>query len=173
MQGNDPNTPAYGPRLTDNLSPSATSPANATLFGGGPMPEETRERVLRAANWFFWIAALSLINSIATHLESRWRFMLGLGVTELADTLVQGFGDWAVAVAIAFDVLAAAVFAGFGLLARRMTLWPFVTGMALYALDGGLLLLAGDYFSAAFHVYVIYCLYLGVRALREYRAIAA
>src|SRR4051794_29867228 len=123
MQPPDPKIPAYGPQIV-------TDPqlANSTLLEADRMPSHARDRVLRSANWFFWIAALSLINSVATHSGSHWHFILGLGITEVADAVAMQFGGSGVAVAVVFDVLAASVFAGFGLMARRMVLWPFVVG---------------------------------------------
>ena len=166
MQPTEPNVPAYGPAL--ETDPNAPNSARAEA----EIHPEIRERVLRSANWFFWIAVLSLINSAAMHSGSQWQFMLGLGITEVADVVAGQFGGPGMAVAIVFDLLAASVFAGFGLMARRMVLWPFVVGMVVYALDGGLLLLVGDYLSAAFHGYALYCIYLGVSALRQHRATA-
>jgi hypothetical protein len=91
-------------------------------------------------------------------------------MTEIVDVVAGQFGGAGMAIAIMFDLLAATVFAGFGLLARRMLLWPFVVGMVVYLLDGGLLLAVGEYFSAAFHAYALYAIFVGFNALRASRA---
>jgi hypothetical protein len=168
MQPNEPDAPVYGPPLATDQQAT-----NSTQLDADRIAPHIRERVLRSANWFFWIAALSLINSIATHSGSKWHFILGLGITEVADAVAGQFGGSGTATAVVFDVLAASIFAGFGLMARRMVLWPFVVGMVAYALDGGLLVLFGDYLSAAFHGYALYCLWLGVSALQQARGAAS
>jgi hypothetical protein len=43
--------------------------------------------------------------------------------------------------------------------------------MILYALDGLLVLLAQDFLSAAFHGFVLFCLFQGPMALKQLRAI--
>ena len=164
MQPPEPTTPAYGVPLASD-APAAGLPSTHP----DAMPAPVRARVERSANWFFWIAALSLINSAATHSGSQWHFILGLGITEVADGVAGQFGGGGTGVAVVFDVMAASIFAVFGLLARRMVIWPFAIGMVAYALDGVLLVLFGDYLSAAFHGYALYCIYLGVSALRQYR----
>jgi hypothetical protein len=161
----DPNTPAYG-------APPDTSSqvANSTLLEADRLPDYTKQKVMTSANWFFWIAALSLVNSVVAHSGSQWHFFLGLGMTEVVDVVAGQFGGVGMAIAIMFDLLAATVFAGFGLLARRMLLWPFVAGMVVYLLDGGLLLAVGEYFGAAFHAYALYAIFVGFNALRESRS---
>src|SRR5438046_3114443 len=55
----------------------------------GPSPDPLwPARVKRGANWFYWIAALSVINSAAFIAEANFHFLAGLGVTELADAIV-------------------------------------------------------------------------------------
>src|SRR5438477_10996020 len=40
------------------------------------------------ANWFYWIAALSLLNSIIFFTGSNFSFFVGLGLTPLIDALL-------------------------------------------------------------------------------------
>jgi thiosulfate reductase/polysulfide reductase chain A len=39
------------------------------------------QRLKGAASWFYWIAALSLINSIIVMAGGNWHFIIGMGVT--------------------------------------------------------------------------------------------
>lgn len=166
MQENDaPAAPAYGTPLAPDLHKN-----NALANADEIALRQAQYRVHRAGNWFFWIAVLSLVNSVFSHAGGNFHFILGLGYTEVVDAVAHEFGGGGTAVAIVFDLFAASVFALFGLMARRMAMWPFVVGMALYALDGALLLLLKDFLSAAFHAYVLYHLWTGVSALREARA---
>ena len=45
--------------------------------------DRLERRVKSGANWFYWIAALSLVNSIIVMANGQWSFILGLGVTEI------------------------------------------------------------------------------------------
>ena len=122
------------------------------------------------ASWFFWIAGLSLINSLAALTGSNWGFILGLGVTQVIDAIAHQIGGAGPAIGIALDLAASGLFIGFGLLARKGLAWSFVVGMILYGLDGLLFLLVGDWFGLAFHVFVLVCLFKGLQAARELSA---
>lgn len=125
-------------------------------------------RVASGANWFFWIAGLSIFNSAVVLLGSKWSFVVGLGITQLVDALVTHFaeqlGTGVAVAAFAFDLLVAGVFVMFGVFARKRHEWAFLVGMALYGLDGVLFLLARDWLSFGFHVFALYSIYTGLRA---------
>jgi hypothetical protein len=159
MQDTDPQVPSYGP-VTDSAET-----ANPSIEDR--IPFETRERILSSANWFFWIAALSAVNSVIAHSGSQWSFIVGLGITQIADAVLGSFDTAGTAAAIVFDLLAGGVFVGIGLLARAYKQWAFVVGMVVYALDGLLFLLVSDYLSIAFHAYALYSIFVGFKLLRE------
>lgn len=129
--------------------------------------EQTR-RQQSGANWFFWIAALSLINSVIVLMGGRWSFLAGLGVTQIIDgfasALAREFGGAATAIALLLDLGAAAVVTFFGLLARQRHSWAFIIGMAVYVLDGVLFVLVQDWLPAAFHAYALFYIYRGLVA---------
>jgi hypothetical protein len=154
-------TPTYGASMSE---PAVPTPTHEEI------PFETRSRILSSANWFFWIAALSVINSASAHFGADWGFIIGLGVTQIADVVLGTFGSTGTFIAVVFDLLAASVFVAIGLLARRFVQWPFVLGMVLYAFDGLLFVLVGDILSIGFHVFALYCIFLGFKALRNVRA---
>jgi len=112
-------------------------------------------RLARSANWFYWIAGLSLVNVFA--MRENFEFMLGSGAVEVAPQ----FGQTA---AIVVDVVVIGGFALLGLLASKRHSWAFVLGMLAYAADGALYVLAGDYLPAVFHAFVLYVLFLGLQA---------
>jgi len=121
-------------------------------------------RARSGANWFFWIAAMSLINSITTLAGSDLGFIIGLGITQLFDAAGEEFG--ARGVTFALSLLAAGGFVVFGVLARKQLGWAYVTGMILYALDGLLFLAVGDILSVGFHAFVLFMMFTGYRASR-------
>jgi hypothetical protein len=112
-------------------------------------------RLARSANWFYWVAGLSLVNVFAA--RGNFEFMLGSGAVEVAPQFGQN-------VAIVVDVLVIGGFALFGYLASKRHTWVFVVGMLVYAADGGLYVIAQDYLPAIFHAFVLYVLFLGLQA---------
>lgn len=122
------------------------------------------------ADWFFWIAALSLINTVIMMAGGNLNFVIGLGITQLVDAIAGNFGGIAKFVALGFDLFVACVFAGFGLLARRKYSWAFITGMILYAFDGLLYVMVFDLLAIGFHIFVLYCLFTGLKANNKLRA---
>jgi hypothetical protein len=120
-------------------------------------------------SWFYWIAGLSLINTISAMSGSDWRFILGLGITQIFDGIGQGLGGNGKFVALFLDLLAAGAFVGFGVFANKGHLWAFIVGMILFALDGLIYLLGPDWIGVGFHVFVVYCLFRGFAAARELR----
>lgn len=126
------------------------------------------------ANWFFWIAALSLVNTAMAHGGGDRHFIVGLAITAVVDAIAQAVGKehpdsatLAMGIAVGFSVCVAAVVVLFGWLSRRRLIWVFAIGMALYLCDGLLYLIFGDFFSAAFHGYALYCMYRGFAAFRQ------
>jgi len=124
-----------------------------------------RNRARSGASWFYWIAGLSVINSIIAATGSTWGFMAGLGVTQLIDGLGQSIGTETKAITLGLDVIVAAMCAGLGVWASRNS-WAYLGGMILYALDGGLFLIVGDWVGLAFHGLVLFFLWGGWTAQR-------
>jgi len=141
-------------------APSAADPVlEKQLKGGG--------------SWFYWIAGLTLVNSVMALSGSGTRFILGLGITQMFDELAQGMGSGAgLAVAVVLDLLAAAVFVFFGVFANKRHNWSFIVGMALYALDGLIYLIAQDWLGVGFHAFVLFCLFRGFKACRALNAVS-
>lgn len=141
-------------------------------------PKEEYDKINRmkgGANWFFWIAGLSLVNSAIFIFGGNWSFFAGLAVTQIADALVvevSGSNDFSIAkvIALTLDFIIAGVFLLCGIFAGRMQTWAFVVGMILYAFDGVLALLLGGFLSAAFHVFALVMIFRGWTAARELKS---
>jgi hypothetical protein len=127
-------------------------------------------RLKSGASWFYWIAGLSLINSVVSFTGSGWRFILGLGITQILDGGGGGLGSGGKTVALVLDLMVAGVFVLFGVFAHKAQMWAFVVGMALFALDGLIFLVAQNWIGVGFHAFVLYCLFRGFSACRELRA---
>lgn len=127
---------------------------------------QLQARIKSGANWFYWIAGLSLINTIAAVSGSNWRFLIGLGVTQMADAVAPGLGSAGTIIALVIDGIALGFFVLMGAMAGKAMRWAFILGMVAFALDGGINLLARDFIGAAFHAYALYCIYRGFAAIK-------
>lgn len=124
---------------------------------------QLRARSRSGANWFFWIAGLSLVNSVSGVIGSRFQFLIGLGITQFVDGLVKGSGANPT-LGLAFDLFAAGMFAMFGYLCRQRMTRAFYAGMILYVLDGLIFLLFKDVISIGFHLYALFWIFKGLKA---------
>ena len=128
-------------------------------------------RLKNGANWFFWIAGLSLVNSVLLLSGASWSFVVGLGVTQYVDLIASflrknpGHGTL-VGAALGLNAFVAGLFALFGVYARRGRAWAFVAGITLYALDGVVLGLFGEWGCVGFHGLMLWGLAGGLRASR-------
>ena len=174
--------------------PTAPNPSEPTPDFTGPSPleaaqpsaeDEQRARIAaaivaleqggqRGANWFFWVGGLSLVNSAIILSGGNTFFVIGLGVTLLADFVANGFAqqkpDIAMVVkgvAFGFDVFVALVVALFGWLSRKRIIPVFAIGMVLYLLDGLIFLLFQDWLSIAFHAFALFGMWKGIGAYRN------
>jgi len=140
----------------------------------GPDPEWTA-RVKRGANWFYWIAGLSVVNSLAFIGGAQLHFLGGLGLTELADAVIaasinEGAPTAIKAVSIIFDLVAVTGFALAGYYANKFVRTAFLIGIIIYGLDTLIVLALGAYFMAAFHAFALYSLINGYIACRQMKA---
>jgi hypothetical protein len=126
---------------------------------------ELERKMISGAHWFYWIAALSLINSIIAATGSQTSFALGLGITLVMDAVVQNVGGSAAkVVGLAFDVAAVGVTAMFGFFAAKKHTWAFIVGMILYTLDGLIYVAAGEIIGILIHAWALVAMFLGMRA---------
>lgn len=122
-----------------------------------------------AASWFYLIAALSVINSIIVMAGGRLRFIFGMGTTEIVDAIAQKSGGSVMGLVV--SVVIAGTCAVFGVLGNKRMAWAMWLGMALYVIDGLLLLLVQDWLSAAFHVWALMRIYQGIPAIAQLEAL--
>jgi len=118
-------------------------------------------RVRAGAKWFYWIAGLSMINSLVVIFGGNFHFVVGLGITSVVDAFARRVGSAGSALAIIINGLVAGVFVLFGAFAVKAQKWAFLVGMALYLFDGLLLVSVKDYLGIAFHAYALFAIYRG------------
>jgi hypothetical protein len=129
-----------------------------------------QKAVANGASWFFWIAGLSVLNTILTLAGVEWSLVLGLGTTQIADGLAVAIGGAAFAVPIVVNLVVVGLFVLFGVYARKGRYWAFVVGMVLYGLDALIFVPFGDWLPVGFHAFALVMIALGVNALRKLRA---
>ena len=137
-----------------------------------------QNRLHAGANWFFWIAALALVNLILLARQSAIHFIFGLAATRIIDALTGIFGRQVLLGSLntlriigwVLNLLVVGVFVLFGVFAHKGKKWAFFAGMLLYLLDAVAILYIGDkpdLLSFAFHLIVIWALADGLRALSQ------
>ena len=118
-------------------------------------------QVRAGAKWFYWIAGLSMINSLVVIFKGNFHFVVGLGITSVVDAFARRVGSAGSVLDIIINGFVAGVFVLFATFAVKAQKWAFLVGMVLYLLDGLLLVSVKDYLGVAFHAYALYAIYRG------------
>jgi len=133
------------------------------MLGPSDGIDRAQQRINTGANWFNWIAGLTLINSLAAHSGTSFRFIVGLGTTQLVDAI--GATNLSV-LALAIDALVVVTCALVAYYARESKS-IYIGGMIVYGFDALILLLVGDIVGIAFHAFALFNLFKGVKAFGE------
>ena len=124
------------------------------------------ENIVKAgAGWFLWVAGLSMVNSILSLSGSGFRFIFGLGIAQIVDALAHQAGSSGFALDLIINGFVAGIFVVFWNFARQGQNWAFLVGMALYAVDGLILITFKDFLGVAFHAYVLYRIYSAMKVV--------
>jgi hypothetical protein len=134
----------------------------------------------RGTNWFYWIAGLTIINTIISLTGGGISFSVGLAFAKVVDAVGQALVGPARYALVLVDLIIAAVFVMFGVLGGKGQTWAILTGTILYVLDGLLLigLVATGQVTAGIlgfiiHGLAIYYLFQGSNASRKLAALRA
>lgn len=127
--------------------------------------QQTGARVL------YWVAGLSLLNTVLIMTKANVMMVCGLGITAIFDYMAAAHPVLG-PLALVVDVVALLFFAAMGRLATRGQDWALWVGMIMYALDGVLMLVAGDALAAGFHAWLLYSAWGGLQASHRLRQIA-
>ena len=123
------------------------------------------------ANWFYWIAGLTIITSLISFFGGGIRFLISLGSTQIIDGIAEGLstevGGAAKIVALLLDLIVTGAFVLFGYLAGQKQLWAYMVGMVVFLLDGLLALAFQDWIGVLAHGFVLFFLFRGYQAGRE------
>jgi len=116
---------------------------------------------------FYWIAALTVSNSIVVISGWSLRFAIGLGITAGIDVKARDLGAVGTVLDLLISGTVAGIFVVLGNLAGKRIRWAFLAGIALYGFDGLVCLAAGDVLGAALHAYTIFAISRGMTAQKK------
>ena len=132
---------------------------------------ELSQRYKNGANWFYWIAGLSIVTSIIAFAGGGWGFLISLGTTRVIDAIAAGLsaelGGAPTVVALVLDLLVTGAFVAFGVLAGKKFLWAYIIGLVAFLLDGLVSLLVQDWLGVVAHAVVLFIMFRGFQAGRE------
>lgn len=131
-------------------------------------------RIKGGSRWFFWIAGLSIINSVLFYTGSELVFVVGLGTTQLIDGFSKALLNSSSNVGASLllflvDVLIALVIILFGYYAGQKNRWAFIVGIIVYVCDTILMLIFQQMLGLAFHIIGLLGIYNGFSALNTLR----
>jgi hypothetical protein len=125
---------------------------------------QLEQRVKASANWFYLIAALSIINSIISLAGGTWTFAVGLAITQVLDVIV-GTGITSLRlVGVGLHLWLLAGFIALGHTARSRV-GAFTIGIAVYGFDAVLCLPFQMWVSFGFHLFALFFIFAGRGAL--------
>ncbi len=142
--------------------------------------EATQPRILdrrtahAGAHWFFWLAALSILNSLIVYYVGLGNLPFAFGLTQWIDGTAGPFTNqlWQTppsTAALLVNIVIAIAFAGFGYLARRGNDAAWVIGILLYVVDAMFSLGMRDFWGFCFHLVGLFFLFRGLLASRHVR----
>lgn len=167
-------------RSDQNAWSSAAALPELGVAGSLPGPlldsaeaEDLDKKIKTGGAWLYWIAGLSILNSIVVLSGSNWGFVLGLTLTQGIDFVCRSFvpdSSWAIKIAaLALDLAIAGFIVVLGRLARRRQKWPFVAGLVLYGVDTLLTLFLGNWLGVLWHAWALTCIVIGLKAVTRWR----
>lgn len=139
------------------------------IFDDDSARHVTRTSILHGANWFFWIAILSVINTLIVYQYQTPNTPIALAITQWLDGTSAGLNPTMSTQSLITNLLIAGVLAGFGLLARRGSDLAFVVGIFLYVIDAMLAIGLRDVFGFGVHLIGLFFLFKGLLASRHVR----
>ena len=125
-----------------------------------------QSRMRGGAGWLMAVAIFSVLNSVLMMFDAKLHFIVGLGITQIADGVGKAGGTAGGVAGLVVTLIAAGVFVVFWKFAREGEHWAFLIGMILYGLDGLIFLGFGLWLDLAFHAFAIFNLYKGLGALK-------
>jgi len=149
------------------MSAAGTAVAQTSPVNQAQVEQKLRlqARMRSGAGWLMAVAIFSVINSALGMFDAKLHFIVGLGITQIADGIGKVGGAAGSIAGFIVSLVAAGMFMLFWKFAREGQQWAFLVGMILYGLDGLLFLGFGLWLDLAFHAFAIFSMYKGLAAL--------
>jgi len=128
---------------------------------------EYAKPIRNGGNWFFWVAALSLINTIAVATGNDWGFALGLQLTYFIGLTSDLWGAHGNSIALVGNLLLVGGFIWFGIAGYSRKYLPYFLGVFIYAGDTILSLLSLHVLTIGIHVWALYSMVKGLTAFMK------
>jgi hypothetical protein len=131
-------------------------------------------RIRNGVSWFFWIAGLSILNTILYTLGMKVTFVIGLGVTQFVDGFLTAIADQMGSTAIiarlvqfGLDIAIAGVFVFLGIMGLKRKRWPVIAGIVFYTIDAIIMLAFKDIMGVAFHAFALFGIVGSLKWMKE------
>jgi hypothetical protein len=135
---------------------------------------ELQRQVRIGASNFYWIAGLSMVNTLIVLFSANITFPIGLAITQIIGGIAYQAGksnisltSMILVISLLINLGIAGLFALFGFGAVKQWRGAYVTGMILYGLDALLMLWFADYVGLLFHLFFLWLLFNGLLADRK------
>ena len=165
--------------------PQPVQPPQQPVYDPATMAEMQRRtaamniaRVVKnGASQFYWIAGLSVVNSLIAIFGGGIIFVVGLGVTLFIDAVAKGASDQMggnpiiLGMGFLFSLIFDLLFILFGYFAGKGKRWAFITGLIFYGLDALLMLAFQEWIGFGFHLYFMWGVWQGMSALGKLKAL--
>ena len=119
-----------------------------------------------AASWFWWIGALSILNSAIIMNGKQFNFTFGLGVSQIGDALMAGGSGLLSTLGLFLSFGFSGAFLLLAWLSQH-TKVALPIGVALYGADSLLFLFFQDWLGLGFHLFALFLIVAGWRASRR------
>ena len=169
---NSPNQPQNQfPQTPGQIPKNSFGSAQAST---GMLAQQLKQHYDAAGSNFYSIAVFSLINSVINYFQGNIYFPIGLGVTQIIDSLSYAFQQeipnaktMFLAFGVILDLVIVGIVALFGFGVKKQIKWLIPVGGILYLLDGVLILFFQDWIGAAFHAYFLFKVWTSWQAIRS------
>ena len=155
------------------LNPTSAAAGASTDSVSEPDPALAK-RVKMGVSWFYWIAALSLFNSVSALCNWDFGFYLGLGITQWIDGFANALGPVGGIIALVIGLFAAGILVLLGIFSAKGHAWAFIVGLILLGLDTlivgvSALVVPSIWIGVGLHVWALISIFTAFKASREMR----
>ena len=131
----------------------------------------TQARIHSGANWFNWIAGLSVVNAVILVFQIPVRFPVGLGMTQAMLEIGSSRGAVGIGIGFVMTLAVAGVFVLMWHFTKQGQKWALILGIVFYTLDALLVLVVQQWLMLAFHVYALFVLFRVFSSISLYRQV--